>query len=257
MARGDRRRAAAAPCHQGRADIRRRQHEVCDLARDHALRHAAVLGLQRVLCDDEPAARLDRPRALRPVGAGSREHDGHGAWAVRQRHRLEEKIERHARAMARLRLRHVKQAALHREIGSGRDDVEMVGLDAHAFGGLPHRHLRLAGQQVHHHAGVRGIEVLHQDESHAVRVRQGADKPLAGVETACGRADSDDDECVCFDRSFRRGRPPRARRRQFPLRGLWAARCHFAPFSRPCTPGMQETALARLGATGRINRPLE
>jgi ribosomal protein S8 len=60
----------------------------------------------------------------------------------------------------------------------------MVGLDRHAIRRLAHGHQRVAGQQVHHHAFVGGIEMLDQDESHAGAGRQGLHELSAGVEAA-------------------------------------------------------------------------
>jgi hypothetical protein len=46
-------------------------------------------------------------------------------------------------------------------------------LDRHTIGRLQHGHWCVAGQQVNHHAFVGGIEVLDQDEGHAVIGWQG------------------------------------------------------------------------------------
>jgi hypothetical protein len=44
----------------------------------------------------------------------------------------------------------------------------MVPLDWHSVRGLPHGHRGMAGQKIDHHAFVGRIEMLHQNEGHAV-----------------------------------------------------------------------------------------
>jgi hypothetical protein len=46
------------------------------------------------------------------------------------------------------------------KIGSGGNDVQVVGLDRHSIRCLPHRHRRVTCQQVHHHAFMGWIEML-------------------------------------------------------------------------------------------------
>ena len=73
-----------------------------------------------------------------------------------------------------------------------RNDIDMLALERHAIGRLQYLHLRMAGQQLDHHAVMRRVEMLDQDEGHAVVGRQARRR-------ACGR---------------RRARPPRRRARR-------------------------------------------
>ena len=73
--------------------------------------------------------------------------------------------------MTRLGLGKMQGAVADRQIGSGRNDIEVVALDRHSIRCLPHIHRRVAGQQLHHHAFVGRIEMLDEDEGHAAAAR--------------------------------------------------------------------------------------
>ena len=68
------------------------------------------------------------------------------------------------------------------KIGSGGNNVQVVGFDRHSIRCLPHSHRRVACQQVHHHTFMGWIEMLDQDESHAVVAWQRAYELPAGLE---------------------------------------------------------------------------
>ena len=73
----------------------------------------------------------------------------------------------------------------------------MVGLEQRSICGLAHSHLGVAGQQIHHHAFVGRIEMLDEDESHAVAGGgKGFDELSAGVEATRRGAYPDDQEVV-------------------------------------------------------------
>ena len=110
------------------------------------------------------------------------------------RQRVQQKVERQARTVTRLGLREVQGAVADGQIGSGRNDIEVVALDRHSIRRLPHGHRRVAGQQVHHHAFVGRIEMLDQDEGHAVAGGQRVHKLPAGIEATRRGAYSDDRE---------------------------------------------------------------
>ena len=169
----------------------------------------SIAGLVGVLRDDEAALFLDGFQPEAAVGAGSRKDHADGARAVVLRQRVQQEVERQARAVARLGLREVQGAVADGEIGAGRNDIEVVALERHSVGGLPHGHRRVAGQQVHHHAFVGRIEMLDQDEGHAVAGRQRVQQLPAGVEAARRGADPDDDEIS--DAARRRGAPAQSR----------------------------------------------
>jgi hypothetical protein len=61
----------------------------------------------------------------------------------------------------------------------------MIWLDRHSFDCLFDRHGGMARQQFHHHAFMRGIEVLDQYVGHAEVSRERLDQLSAGIETSC------------------------------------------------------------------------
>ena len=107
---------------------------------------------------------------------------------------MKQKVERQTRAMARLGLREAQRAAADGKIGSRRNDIEVVARDRHSVDRLKHGHRRVASEQVHHHAFVGRVEVLHQDEGHAGIGRQRVDELPTGLKTTCRGANSDDRE---------------------------------------------------------------
>ena len=81
----------------------------------------------------------------------------------------------------------------------------MLALDLHSVRCLPHSHCRAAGQQINHHAFVGRVEMLDQDEGHAVAGRQRLQKLRAGIEATGRGANSDDREAAGTARPIRRG----------------------------------------------------
>jgi hypothetical protein len=78
---------------------------------------------------------------------------------------LRKKSRRHARAGARAGPKGAT-TALDREVDPRWNDVDMLAFDRHSIVGLLHFHLRMAAEQRHHHALVRRVEMLDQDEGH-------------------------------------------------------------------------------------------
>ena len=157
---------------------------------DRAARHAVEAGLVGVLRDDQPAVFLHRFQPDAAVGPGSRQNQADGAGAVLLGQRMQQKVEWQAGTMTRQGLREVQGALANGEIGSGRDDVDVIALDQHSVGGLLHHHGRAGGQQVHHHAFVGRIEMLDENKTHAVAGRQRRQQPSAGFQAAGGGADT-------------------------------------------------------------------
>ena len=180
-------------------DLRRRKHEIDVARRDGALRHAVIVGFADFLRDDEAAFRLDRLEPNAAVGAGSREDHADRARAAFARQRIQQEVERQAHAVPRLRPRKPqRRLVVHREIDAGRNDIDALAFDRHSVGRLQDRHRRVAGEQVDHHAVVARVEVLDEDEGHAVIGGQRAEQLPAGVEAAGRGADR-------HDREIRRG----------------------------------------------------
>ena len=195
-------------------DFGHRKHKVHRARHDRAARHAVIAGLVGILRDDEPAIFLHGLQPKAAVGPRSRKDHADGARTALLCQRVQQKVEGQARPMTRLGLRDVQSAVADGEIGSGRNDIEMLALDRHAIRCLPHRHRRVPGQQVHHHAFVGRIEMLDQDEGHAAIGRQRVHKLPASIKAARRGAYSDDREVRrAARRSARRhGAPARSRR---------------------------------------------
>ena len=121
------------------------------------------------------------------------------------RQRMQQEVEGQTRAVTRLRRREVQGAVADGQIGAGGNDIEVVALERHAVRCLPHGIDGVAGQQIHHHAFVGRIEMLDQDEGHAVARRQCVHKLPAGIEAARGGAYSDDGEFAGISRRATRG----------------------------------------------------
>ena len=99
--------------------------------------------------------------------------------------------------MARFRLGEVQGAIADGEITARRNDVEVLAFEQHAISGLHHGHRGAVGQQLRHHALVLRIEMLHEDESHAIVGWQSAKKLCAGLQAACRGAYADDRKVIC------------------------------------------------------------
>ena len=83
-------------------NLGRRQHEVHRPGHDGAPRHAVIAGLIRVLRDDESAIFLDGLQSKAAVRPGSGKDHADGALAVFLRQRMQQEVERQARAVTRL-----------------------------------------------------------------------------------------------------------------------------------------------------------
>ena len=135
------------------------------------------------------------------------------------RQRVQQKVERQARTVTRLGLRKVQGAVADRQIGSGRNDIEVVALERHSIRRLPHGHRRVAGQQVDHHAFVGRIEMLDQDEGHADAGWQRVHELPASIKATRRGAYADNREVpTAATRAARRKRAPaRSRPHRFGL----------------------------------------
>ena len=76
----------------------------------------------------------------------------------------------------------------------------MLGLDRHPVRRLLDLERRMAGQQVDHHARMRRIEMLDQDESHAGAAGERGEQPAERVEAAGRGAEPDHRELVSRER---------------------------------------------------------
>ena len=197
-----------------------RQHQVDGAGRDGAQRHAVEAGLVGLLGDDQAAAFFHGLQPERAIGPGTRKDHRDGPRAVFLRQRMQQEVERQAGTMRGPRPRQAQGAVANRQIGSRRDDVEMVGRQRRSVGGLAHGHRRVRGEQVDHHALVGRVEMLDQDEGHAVAGGHPVHQLAAGLQATGRGADADNREVAGAARPAGRGRrsPARSGSRRT---GLW------------------------------------
>ena len=99
--------------------------------------------------------------------------------------------------MSCLRLRNPQRALLvDRQIDARRNNIDALALDFHPIGRQRDPHRGMARKQIHHHAVVAGVQVLNDDEGHAVDRRQRVQKLPASIEASGRGAD-------CHDRKLR------------------------------------------------------
>ena len=115
---------------EGFRNLRQRENEIDGAGHDGAAWHPVVVGLFRILCDNQAAHLLDRLCPNATIGAGSREDDADGALTELLGERVQQEVERQSHALASPGMGKLKCAVAYREIASGRDDVDVVRLRA-------------------------------------------------------------------------------------------------------------------------------
>ena len=106
---------------------------------------------------------------------------------------IQQEVERKPRAVPGLRFRKPQRRLfVGREIDAGRNDIDALAFDFHAVSRQQDQHRSMARQQINHHAIVARVEVLHDNEGHAVGRRKRVQKLPAGVKAASRSADCDD-----------------------------------------------------------------
>ena len=94
------------------------------------------------------------------------------------------------------RFREAQRAVADREIGTRRNEIDMLALERHPVRRLLYFHRRMAGQQIDHHARMRRIEMLDQNEGHAGAGRERVEQPADSIKAAGRGAEPDDREAV-------------------------------------------------------------
>jgi hypothetical protein len=88
----------------------------------------------------------------------------------------------------------VQPPVLYREVLAGRNDVNVVGLDLRAVGGLGDGQGGAGLEQVGQFTLVVGVQVLHEHERHAGILRERFEERLHGPQPARAGPDADDGE---------------------------------------------------------------
>lgn len=94
-------------------------------------------------------------------------------------------------------------AATDRQISAGRNHVKLVWFDRHAVGRLTHLHRGMAGQELDQHALMGGVEMLDQNQRHAVTGGQCVEQFAARIQAAGRRPDADHGEAGVVSPAFR------------------------------------------------------
>ena len=178
---------------QCRRHVLDREHMIDEAAGRGTLRHAALgVVVELGLAEREAAMLLDGGHAQRPVAAEAGEDDADRILALVLGERGEEGVDRGAAGEHRRRTGEVQHAALDRQDGVRRDDVNLVRADRRPIRRGMHRHRRVAGHDRGQRAFVMRIEMLDQHERHAAVGRHLGEERLEGVEPARRGADAHD-----------------------------------------------------------------
>ena len=169
------------------------EHHIHRSGCDGASWHPIIIGFADILRDDETTTFLHRFQPKAAVGSGSGKDHADGASSIFASQGIQQKVERKPRAVPRLRLRKPQPTFfIDREIDARRNHIDALAFDFHAVRRQLDWHWRMARQQIHHHAVVAGVEVLHNDEGHAVERWKRVQEFPARFEAAGRRADRDD-----------------------------------------------------------------
>src|SRR5262249_35965701 len=194
---------SAALCYQGlcravRLDLLghvvHREYDVYGTGGDGTLRHAAVLGLARMLRQGEAAVFLDLANSERAVRTGTAQDYTDGLLAVCLGERSQKMIDRRTLDTPTLQLRQTQVGVDGIEVGIGRNHVDVVRLQRSGLHHLTHRHLRVRLQRLHEVALVLGRK-MHYHHTRKTRFRGHATEEGAQrFQAAGGCADTDDAE---------------------------------------------------------------
>jgi hypothetical protein len=180
--------------------------EVDEPGVDRALGHVGLLRGRGLLGEREPAALLDRPQPGRPVAPLAGEDHADRVLAALRGERAQERVDGAARPDLRVG-GDVEQAALERDHGARRGDVDVVGLEALSRLRLAHGHPRVPPEQLGDGAVLPPVRVHDDHERDAAVARHPAEEARQRVEAARRGADPNHEA-----RGAARERRARARR---------------------------------------------
>ena len=144
----------------------RRGYVVGHARADRAAGHAVVLRRGGVLHHRHAELFLDGSQAERAVAPHPGENDADGLFLLVCGQAPEEEINRRPQPPRRGRFEHLEPAVQDGQVGVRRDHVDAIRLDLHSVLRLDDLHLRVPSKEFRHHAFVRRLKMLHQDECH-------------------------------------------------------------------------------------------
>ena len=169
-----------------------RDHEVGDPCVPGGLGHAIELRALDVLHEDQTAGLVHVADAPRPVASAAREDDRHRARPALLRQRAKEHVDGEGKLLLPLLLAQEEAPTGDDHLLARRDEIDVVGLDAHPVLHEPDREVGMPREQLVHHALEVRREVLDDDEGHAQPARQMVEESLEGLESPGGCSDADD-----------------------------------------------------------------
>ena len=145
---------------------------------DRAARHRGILGLVRVLHQDDAAGFLDRLDADGAVGAGAGQDDGDEAVAMLLGQRAEEEVDRRAQPARLLEGPRRDRVVGDNQAAVGRDDVNVIVLELRRLPDLGDRHFRACAENAGELAAEFRVEMEDDDEGRIRLLGQRLEKAL-------------------------------------------------------------------------------
>jgi len=125
------------------------------------------------------------------IGAGSRQDDSNGPFVLITGQGLEEKVDGHLGAASLHRFGQAQISLGKGHVLVGRCDIDVIFLKQGAPFDLRNRHRRAAAKKAGHQAFTVRVQVLDNNESHAIVGGQGLEKCFQRLDAAGGGADAD------------------------------------------------------------------
>lgn len=169
-----------------------REHHIGQPRHHRTARHAVKLRRFRILHDHHPSGRLDRCNPSGTVGRRAGQDHRHRELTVRRGQRIEQPINRAALAALGVRIEQPQTAVFHHQVAIGNADVHVIWLNLEpVLRGLD-RERCMPGQQIDEVTFSLGIEMLHDQQCHAVQRGLRVKQPAHCLQTAGRCADPDD-----------------------------------------------------------------
>jgi hypothetical protein len=166
------------------------EHEVGDAGVARGAQHAGVARGRRILDERDPVGFLDRLQPERPVVAAARQDHADRAVAEVGGERAQHVVDRPLAGLFGRQHLDPQHAVPDRELGAGRRDVDVIGLDRHLIGGGDDRQ-RGVTRQVLGQRRALASDALEDDERQTAR-GQPPGQRIQRIQRAGRRSDAHD-----------------------------------------------------------------
>ena len=153
-------------------------------------RHAVVFRGSRVLHQRNAARTLNGAQPQRAVGTGAGQDNADSVFPLIFGQRAQEGVDYHALSARHIRRAQVQFAMEDGHVAVGRDRIHAIWQHLDLIQRLDHMHAGRALQNLGEHAGVIGVEVRHQHESHAAVGRDITEKQFERFQSTGGSTDA-------------------------------------------------------------------